>query len=99
MAEDYELGVWCVVEMMGHRVLYGRVTDVELFGVRMVQVEVPDVEAGMRDRRFLMPAALYCLSESDEETCRARANPPRVDPLELDSWEDNDDDDYDGAGF
>ncbi len=36
--------IWALVEIFGHRRHYGRVTEVEKFGVKMLRVDVP-VEA------------------------------------------------------
>jgi hypothetical protein len=41
---------WCVLELLGHRRLVGRVTEVDLFGRRMGKIEVP----------YILPTCTAC---------------------------------------
>ena len=90
-----ELG-WCRLELMGHRVVYGVVADVEVFGARMCRVDAlgeNGTAEGPFQRQFYSPAAVYCVTPSTETACVAAmkrtvfaALPPA----------DDDDDRFDG---
>lgn len=44
MAESYE--GWAILELMGHRRLGGRVSQVEQYGVPMLRIDVPGAKPG-----------------------------------------------------
>jgi hypothetical protein len=35
------MDAWAIVELMGHRTRAGHVSEVELFGAKMMRIEVP----------------------------------------------------------
>lgn len=61
---------WAVLELLGHRRLVGRVSEVELFGRRMGLVEVPTRDGGFARQHF-GGASVYALTETTEEKVRA----------------------------
>lgn len=75
--------VWAKIEIMGHRTHYGRVTEVERFGTKMMRVDVPlpaekvvDGE-GQPEERFATfyygGGSLFSFTPMTEEAARAWA--------------------------
>lgn len=89
---------WALVEVFGHRRHYGRVTEVEKFGTKMLRVDVP-TEAPDRFETFHYGgAAIFGMTEMTEEVCRKlaeRDRPRPVRPIDRlppprrDFWEDS----------
>lgn len=86
MAEPIQSGAemsfdgWAVVELLGHRRLVGRVTDVKMFGQPMLRIEllVWDEKAsgfGPSREQYASPASLYALTPCTEEEARAHVKP------------------------
>jgi hypothetical protein len=71
---------WGVVEMMGHRVCAGRLSEEERFGGKVGRVDVPDDNDGFVTV-FFTPQSLYCLTVVTEEVARAKARDHRVAPV------------------
>jgi hypothetical protein len=75
---------WAIVELMGHRIRAGRVTEVELAGGKMLRIDIPT--EGEDVTEFYSTAAIYALRPCTEEIARRKAggyNDPRpVRPLE-----------------
>lgn len=74
---------WAIVELMGHRVRAGRVRPVELFGTKMLRIDVPngDDDAAGYETQFYAGQALYALTPTDEATARRRASLYRPAPV------------------
>lgn len=68
---DTEAFEWMIVELMGHRILAGRASEVTRFGATMLRLEIDrDGEAPLV--QFYGAQAIYCLTPTDEATVRAR---------------------------
>lgn len=104
---------WAVVEMLGHRRLVGKVSQVELAGVKMLRVDIPSTPATFI---FVNPLSLYALSPTTQEEVRAEiereaeqnrraaqrqlsAPTPEDDDEDVDDRDPVDDADDDAAGF
>lgn len=84
MAESYE--GWAIVELMGHRRLGGRVSQVEQYGVPMLRIDVPGVKPGDDvATQFYGGSSIYCLTPTTEEMARAVAL--RNQPAPVQRWE------------
>lgn len=59
---------WAILELMGHRRFAGLVSDVELFGARMVRIDIPSSPPATQ---FYGPSSIYCVTPTDEATCRS----------------------------
>jgi len=70
--------VWAVLELLGHRRLVGRVSEVELFGRRMGKIEVPRAD-GTFDVQHFGGASVYALTETTEAKVRAELERQRAD--------------------
>jgi hypothetical protein len=68
---------WGHIELMGYRTHYGRVTEVQKYGVPLIKVEIPDGDNFQE--RYYSPQALYALTPMTEAAVRARCTP--VPPL------------------
>lgn len=74
---------WAVCELMGHVRLAGRLSEVEKFGVKMGQLDIPKGD-GFYTRLF-GGASVYSITMVDEATARIIAERSEVPPLN--SWE------------
>lgn len=59
---------WAVVELLGHRRLVGRVSQVQLAGVEMLRVDIPTTAPTFL---FVNPQSLYQLTPTIEAVVRA----------------------------
>ncbi len=71
---------WAIVELMGHRRLAGYVEEVELFGGKMMRLDIPSEPPVTQ---FYGPSAIYAVTPTTEEVARAfaRDRQPRPVPL------------------
>ena len=72
---------WAMVELMGRRIVFGRVTETQMFGAGMMRIDVPDGEEFKTF--YYSPAALYCITPVTEELARAGAASNPVRPIGL----------------
>lgn len=70
---------WALLELMGHRRFAGLVQDVEVFGRRLVRLDIPSEPPVTQ---FYGADAVYCVTPVGEETARAFAkNAIRPQPI------------------
>lgn len=82
---------WAVVELLGHRVRYGRVSEVTMFGEAMLRIEIPTEPP---TEEFYSGKALYGIRPASEEAIRAYHRPrPALSSGEV--LVDDDDDEFD----
>lgn len=62
------LDCWGVVELMGHQRIAGRITEKNVAGTQMLQVDVPEVGDIPGFSRLLGGTAIYAINPTDEET-------------------------------
>jgi hypothetical protein len=79
---------WALVEIFGHRRHYGRVTEVERFGSKMLRVDVPLPKEGDQAEEVFETfhyggAAIFGMTEMSEEACRKWASHDRPRPAGL----------------
>ena len=72
---------WAIVELMGHRRLAGLVSRVEVAGVGMIHLDVPDCDEGAVATQYYSPSSLYCLTPTTEEIARGFATRNRPAPV------------------
>lgn len=80
--------IWGLVEIFGHRRHYGRVTEVERFGAKMLRVDVPlmkpeDGAEEVFETFHYGGSAIFGMTEMSEEACRKWANHDRPRPAGL----------------
>ena len=99
---------WCIVELFGHQVIAGVVTEASIGGCAFVRVDVPDHDGHAAFTKFFGQGAIYSMTPGTEETARAaitrlEAKPiqtwmleaPRQKPI-ADQFRDDLEDDEDG---
>lgn len=81
---------WCVLELLGHRVRYGRVSEVSMFGEPFCRIDVPTEPPTVE---FYAGKSVYGLRPANEDTIRAyhrpRAALPAGEVLVEDDADDN----------
>ncbi len=62
---------WAVVELMGHRVVAGKCSEVQQFGVSQLRVDIPSLHGQeFVATQFYGGSSIYCLSPCDEAYAR-----------------------------
>lgn len=91
---------WAVVEIMGHRQRAGRISDVQRFGIAMMQIEIPtDDEGGFRVE-YYSGGSIFAFRECTEEQARAIAKmiaPPLEHQRLLGTGHDQEHVEFDGV--
>ena len=78
---------WAIVELMGHRTFGGMVSEVEMYGGRLLRLDVyddDDEEPTMT--QYYGSSAIYCITPADESMARQvgrRSSPGRSQPAML----------------
>src|SRR5271154_867377 len=95
---------WACVEIFGHRRHYGRISEVEQFGTKMLRVDVPTADAGVFETFTYGGAAIFGITPVTEESARAWAERDRPRPWQPSArlppptaFEHADQDETDGA--
>jgi hypothetical protein len=65
--ENQSFDQHCIVELMGHQRIAGRVTEQAVGGTNFVRVDVPAVNGNPAFTRLLGSAAIYALNPVSEE--------------------------------
>lgn len=81
MSESAKFSEWCVLELMGHRRLAGRVTEDTIAGAGVLRLDVPGEDGEPDVTQFYAPSALYCLTPVTEAVARAMAQRYRPVPV------------------
>lgn len=63
--------VWAILELMGYRRRVGRVSEVEMFGAKLLRIDIPG--SGEDITEFYGPSAIYSLQPIPEPIARAEA--------------------------
>ncbi len=80
---------WAIAELMGHRTFGGYVSEVEMYGGRLLRLDVYDDEntaTGAAMTQYYGSSAIYCITPADESTARQvgrRSMPGRPQPAML----------------
>lgn len=72
---------WCKVELFGHNVIVGRVTESTLAGGAFLRVDVPGFNGSGQFTRFFGPSAIYSISPITEEIARGLLAHYRNEPV------------------
>ena len=75
---------WCIVELMGHVRMAGRVTEEERFGAKLGRVDVPR-EDGTFSTHYFGGGSVYRLTPTTEAVARSVAG--NSQPAPVHSWE------------
>ena len=80
---EIENGQWCIVEIMGKKVVAGYVTKEEKFGATLLRVDVPATSAFPAFSQMYGNSAIYCVTPVSEEVARLTAEHNRVNPVSV----------------
>jgi len=90
---------WAIVELLGHRRVAGRVSEVQIAGAGFLRIDIPAAASHPARTQFIAPGAIYALHPVDEATATAAARSWRAEPISryelqraLAAGEDRDDD-------
>lgn len=72
---------WCIIELMGHSKIAGRVTEKPLGGTSFIQVDVPAIKDYPAFTRLLNHPAIYAINPVDEATARHAAENIKSSPV------------------
>ena len=81
MNESMEM--WAMLELMGHRRIFGYLREVEVAGGKMLRIDVPDPDPARPHvlTQFYGVSSVYCISPVTEELCRAMAANHKPQPV------------------
>ena len=72
---------WAKVELFGHQVIVGRVTEATLAGGAFLRVDVPEVNGNPAFTRFFGPSAIYSITPVAEQIARDLLQVYRKEPV------------------
>ena len=75
---------WGIVEVMGHKVVAGYLSEETIAGCSMLRIDVPDTSRISKFTKFLSPSAIYGITPTDEGTAKAAAEKFQARPV--DAW-------------
>ena len=81
MSEAFEQ--FAVVELFGHQVIAGKVSEQVIGGQGFVRVDVPTTDAQEGFTKFYGAGAIYAITPCDEETMLAAVNGLRQKPIDV----------------
>lgn len=81
MSEPFDQ--WAIVEIMGHQVYAGRVTEQVVGGTSFVRVDVPDVEDQPGFSKLFGASAIYAITPASEQVARLVAQRHGQTPLSV----------------
>lgn len=61
---------WCIVELFGHQVIAGRVTEQVVGGSSFIRVDVPETDGQPAFTRFYGNGAIYSFTPVSEQVAR-----------------------------
>jgi hypothetical protein len=81
MSDQTSLKGWSIVELMGHNVIAGEVTEQTIAGAAFLRVDVPEIDGAAAFTKFYSAAAIYAITPTDEATARQAAARLAVRPV------------------
>lgn len=82
---DETFDQWCVVELLGHRRLAGRVRETTIAGAGMLRLDVPATAGHAEQTQYVSPGSVYALHPTTEAIATAVAARCRPEPVH--QWE------------
>lgn len=75
---------WAILELMGHRRRAGRIAEVEMFGGKLLRIDIPTADGEVTE--FYGASSIYSLRPASEDVARRAAegmgDPRPVRPVE-----------------
>ena len=75
----------CIVELLGHRKLAGRVREVQLAGAGFLRLDIPATPGHGPETQYIAPGSVYALHPTTEAIATAAAGNFRPQPVSR--WE------------
>ena len=72
---------WAKVELMGHNVIVGRVSEATMAGGAFLRVDVPAIGPNKAYTKFFSPSAIYGITPLAEDVARALVERFRQEPV------------------
>jgi hypothetical protein len=79
--ESFEVDQWGIVELMGHKVVAGKISKSEMLGKPMLRVDIPAVGNIPAFTQMYGEAAIYCVTFVSEDIARQTATATRAAPI------------------
>lgn len=79
--ERQGLDGWCVLELMGHRRLAGKVQEVTVAGQGFLRIDIPAVKDRPAATQLYSPGSVYAITPTTEELARAVAENTVHEPV------------------
>jgi hypothetical protein len=83
MSENKWGALPAVVQLMGHSMIAGWITEETHVGTEMLRVDVPETESTPAFTNFYGGSAIYSVTPVDEATMRAAVQQARVKPINV----------------
>jgi len=80
---EEEVQQFGIVELMGHKVVAGRIEKSELLGKPMLRVDIPATSAYPAFTQFYGEAAIYCVTFTSQEVAQRAAEQCQVNPVSV----------------
>jgi hypothetical protein len=77
----YEVDQWGIVELMGHKVVAGKISKSEMMGKPLLRVDVPIIGNNPAFTQMYGEAAIYCITFVDEKTAIQTATACQTKPI------------------
>jgi hypothetical protein len=74
---------WGIVELMGRKIVAGKISKSELLGAALLRVDVPATSAFGEFTQFYGSDAIYCVTFVSEEVARRTAEQTKVNPVRV----------------
>lgn len=81
MSDNKSFEGWAIIELFGHNVIAGLVSEQAIGGAAFVRVDVPGVNGSEPFTKFFNGSAIYALTPTDEATASAAASRLAVRPV------------------
>lgn len=75
--------VFAIVELMGHKVLAGKLTKAEEFGNPMLRIDVPATSTYPMFTKLVSPQAVYAITYVSQEVAQVTAEACRENPVSV----------------
>jgi hypothetical protein len=82
--ENGQFQEWMVLELFGHRRLFGLVTEVQIGGASFLRLDVPATLCegdGWEATQFYSPSAVYAMTPITEDLARKMAQEYKPEPV------------------
>ena len=72
---------WMIVELMGHNIIAGFVSEQTIGGAALIRVDVPKTDNAEPFTKFFSNSAIYAMTPTTEEIATVAANKLAVRPI------------------